>query len=282
MLTSRMFYGTQCPSKMVLAHKRLALLPRLDVPNRIEFCAMLHTVQHFVCIVDYWKESSMNEFQADGRTISAYLAVPKQGRGAGVLVLHAWWGLTEPFRQVCDRLAEAGFVALAPDLYHGKTTANIEEAEALVKALDDEQASGDIAGAVQILRQHHATQLADGRGKFAVIGFSLGGAFALNLSIDLAQEIAAVVTFYASYSGLDYSSAQAAYLCHFAADDPFEPTEAVAEMEQALQAAGRPVTTYTYPGTTHWFFEENRPEYDAQAARLAWERTIQFLREHLE
>ncbi len=72
----------------------------------------------------------MREFQADGRTISAYLAVPEHGSGPGVLVLHAWWGLTEPFRQVCDRLAEAGFVALAPDLYRGKTTASVEEAHA--------------------------------------------------------------------------------------------------------------------------------------------------------
>src|SRR5438034_3534056 len=78
----------------------------------------------------------MREFQADGRTISAYLAVPEHGSGPGVLVLHAWWGLTEPFRQVCDRLAEAGFVALAPDLYHGKTTAAVEEAQALGAALD--------------------------------------------------------------------------------------------------------------------------------------------------
>ncbi len=176
----------------------------------------------------------MREFQADGRTISAYLAVPEHGSGPGVLVLHAWWGLTEPFRQVCDRLAEAGFVALAPDLYRGKTTASVEEAQALGAALDR-----DVEGA-------------------------------------------AVVTFYDSYPGLDYSRASAAYLCHFAEDDSFIPAESVAQMEQALQTAGRPVTIYTYPGTTHWFFEENRPEYDAQAARLAWERTIAFLHERLD
>jgi carboxymethylenebutenolidase len=90
------------------------------------------------------------------------------------------------------------------------------------------------------------------------------------------------VTFYDSYPGLDYSKASAAYLCHFAQDDPFEPAESVAQMEQALQAAGRPVTCYTYPGTKHWFFEDNRPEYDAEAARVAWERTIAFLHERLE
>ncbi len=226
----------------------------------------------------------MREFQADGRTISAYLAEPSHGSGPGVLVLHAWWGLTEPFRQVCDRLAEAGFVALAPDLYHGKTTASVEEAQALGAALDQdlERVRSDIVGAVQFLRQHDATKLADGRGKLALVGFSLGGAYALDMSVTLAEEIAAVVTFYASYPGLDYRRASAAYLCHFAEDDPFEPAESVAEMEQALQAAGRQVTVHTYPGTKHWFFEENRPEYDAQAARVAWKRTIAFLHERLD
>src|SRR5712691_5757387 len=209
----------------------------------------------------------MRAFQADGRTISAYLAVPEQGSGPGVLVLHAWWGLTEPFRQACDRLAQAGFVALAPDLYHGKTTAAVEEAQALSEALDQDVARwrGDIAGAVQVLRQYTATPLSDGRGKFALVGFSLGGAYSLDMSVTLAEEIAAVVTFYDSYPGLDYHRASAAYLCHFAEDDPFHPAESAAEMEQALQAAGRPATVYTYPGTKHWFFENNRSEYNAEA-----------------
>jgi carboxymethylenebutenolidase len=198
-------------------------------------------------------------------------------------VLHAWWGLTETFRQVCDRLAAAGFVALAPDLYQGKTTASPEEAEKLVKAVnqDEERVRGDIAGAIQILRQKVAINTAGGSRKFAIVGFSMGGAYALDTTVTLADEIAAVVNFYATYPGLDYSKAKAAYLFHFAENDPFEPAESVTEMEQDLRAAGRPVTVYTYPGTKHWFFEENRPEYDAAAARLAWERTIQFLRERL-
>jgi carboxymethylenebutenolidase len=226
----------------------------------------------------------MREFQANGRTISGYLAVPERGIGPGVLVLHAWWGLTDVFKQVCDRLAEAGFVALAPDLYHGKTTAALEEAQALGASLDQdvERWRGDIAGAVQVLRQHDATHLANERSKLAFVGFSLGGAYALDMSVNLAEDISAVVTFYTAYTEPDYSRATAAYLCHFAEHDPFEPAESVAEMEQVLQAAGRPVTVYTYPGTKHWFFEENRPEYDAEAARVAWERTSEFLHQRLD
>src|SRR5262249_14697123 len=158
------------------------------------------------------------------------------GEGPGVVVLHAWWGLTEPFRQVCDRLAATGFVALAPDLYHGKTTALVEEAEALGAALDQEveRWRGDIAGAVPELHRHEATHRADGRFTLAIVGFSLGGAYALDTSVTLAQEIAAVVTFYDAYPGLDYSRASSAYQCHFAEEDPFGANERGAEMAQQL------------------------------------------------
>lgn len=227
----------------------------------------------------------MIEFDANGSQAPGYLATPESGTGPGVLVLHAWWGLTEPFRQTCDRLAEAGFVALAPDLYRGKTTASVEEAEALVKALnqEEERAQGDIQGAMAFLRQNSAPNPAGGQGKFGVIGFSLGGAFAFDMSVNMADEIAAVVTFYATYPGLDYRRAQAAYLCHFAENDPFEPAESVAELEKDLTDAGKQATFYTYPGTTHWFFEPNRPDaYDPAAAALAWERTVAFLNTELK
>jgi carboxymethylenebutenolidase len=170
------------------------------------------------------KEIKMRTFQVDDRTFSGYLAEPADGSGPGVVVLHAWWGLTEPFQQVCDRLAEAGFVALAPDLYHGKTTASVEEAEALGAALDqdEERWRGDIAAAIQFLRQREAIK-AGGHGKLALVGFSLGDAYALDTSVNLPEEIAAVVVFYGSYPGLDYRKASAAYLLHYAEDDPFEP-----------------------------------------------------------
>src|SRR5258706_8169668 len=94
----------------------------------------------------------MREFQADGRTISAYLAVPEHGSGPGVLVLHAWWGLTDVFKQVCDRLAREGFIALAPDLYHGKTTTSIDEAEELAsERIMSEEAFQDLAASIDYL-----------------------------------------------------------------------------------------------------------------------------------
>jgi carboxymethylenebutenolidase len=226
----------------------------------------------------------MIEFDAAGTAAPGYLATPESAKGPGVVVLHAWWGLTEPFRQVCDRLAAAGFVALAPDLYRGKTASTVEEAEALGSALDQEMERwrGDIRGAVRFLRQHGASSPTDGRDKLGLLGFSLGGAYALDTSVNLPEEIAAVVIFYDAWPDLDYRRAQAAYVCHYAEDDTFVPAEKVAAMQQALQAAGRPATIYTYAGTKHWFFEANRPDaYDAAAAALAWERTIAFLRREL-
>jgi len=222
----------------------------------------------------------MQEFQANGRTVSGYLAVPEHGSGPGVVVLHAWWGLNDIFTQVCDRLAQEGFVALAPDLYHGKTTTSVEEAAALGSALDqdEERVRGDIAGTMQFLRQHNTNS----HSKLAFIGFSLGGAYALDTSVNRAEETGAVVTFYATYPGLDYSGAKAAYLCHFAEHDDFEPLESVRQFEKDLRSSGKQASFFTYPGTHHWFFEEKRPEYDANAARLAWERTVDFLHQHLD
>lgn len=225
----------------------------------------------------------MIEFDTNGATAPGYLATPvgtDAATGPGALVLHAWWGLTEPFRQACDRLAEAGFVALAPDLYRGKTTASVEEAEAFSSALnqEEERVRDDITGALRFLREHDATSPADRRNAVGLIGFSMGGAYALATSVEAPEAIAAVVLFYATYTGLDFAAAQAAYLGHFAENDPFEPSESVAELERELQAAGKQATFYTYPGTTHWFFEANRADaYDAAAATLAWERTLTFL-----
>jgi len=229
----------------------------------------------------------MIEFEANGSTAPGYLATPDGAAAAdapGVVVLHAWWGLTEPFRQACDRLAEAGFVALAPDLYRGRSTAQIEEADALSSALNQqaERVSSDLRGAVRFLLKQTAAPGAEGRDKLAAVGFSLGGAYALDLSVTLPEQIAAVVTFYAAWPEPDFRRARAAYLCHFAEHDPYESAELATAMEQALRAAGRPVTVYTYAGTTHWFVEANRPDaYDAAATALAWERTIAFLNAEL-
>ena len=208
-----------------------------------------------------------------------FLAVPPTGKGPGVLVLHASWGLNDTIKAFCKRLAEAGFVVFAPDLYHGKVADTIPDAEALGKALDANhlQAKAEIAEATKFLNERVGQ--AD-RG-LAVIGFSLGAYYALDLAAADPEHIYSVVLFYGTDGtmGSDFSNSKAEYLGHFAENDEFEPQSNVDSLEESLKRAGRPVTFYRYSGTGHWFFEPDRPQaYNQAAASLAWDRTLAFLR----
>ena len=212
----------------------------------------------------------MSPAQPDG-----HLALPSTGNGSAVLVLHAWWGLNKTMKDFCTRLAGAGFVAFAPDLYHGKVADTIAGAEVLGKALDAnaDQARAEIADAARFLGERAGQ--AQG---LAVIGFSLGAYYALDLSAAEPERVRSVVLFYGTGSD-DFSGSNASYLGHFAEEDEFEPQTNVDELEAALRGAGRPVTFHRYPGTGHWFFEPDRPQaFNAAAAGLAWDRTLAFLR----
>jgi carboxymethylenebutenolidase len=205
-----------------------------------------------------------------------YLALPPTGKGPGVLVLHAWWGLNDTIKAFCNQLAEAGFVVFAPDLYHGKVAETIPQAEELGSALDANhlQAKAEIADAVTFLSQR-VDQPDQG---VAVVGFSLGAYYALDLATTDPTQIRAVVVFYGT-GVFEHGDSRARYLGHFAEDDPFEPLENVDALEESLKDAGRPATIYRYPGTGHWFFEPDRADaYDHAAATLAWDRTLAFLK----
>ena len=207
----------------------------------------------------------------------AYLVLPPAGSGPGVLVLHAWWGLNPFFKSVCRRLARAGFVALAPDLYGGKLAATRGEAQILMAQTDFEQAQAVVAGSLAYLG---GLPFVTGRG-LGTLGFSMGAGWALWLSTSQPQEVAAVVVFYGT-DLIDPTDARAAYLGHYAETDEFESVEGVNQLEFTLQSAGLETHFYTYPGTHHWFFESNQPQaYNPRAARLSWRRTIHFLREKL-
>jgi carboxymethylenebutenolidase len=216
---------------------------------------------------------------SNSQTAPGYLALPLAGMGPGVLVLHAWWGLTGVIKTVCDRLDALGFVAYAPDLYHGQVATTIEEAERLAGELDRnaERAQAETVAAVNQLVAYTGEPAA----AIGVVGFSLGAAYALQLSGADPERVQAVVLFYGAGGG-DFVRAQATYQGHFAENDPYEPAESVAWLEEALTAAGRSITFYRYDGVGHWFFEPDRVDaYNETAATLAWERTVAFLREQL-
>ncbi|MFT4040306.1 MAG: dienelactone hydrolase family protein [Thermomicrobiales bacterium] len=213
-----------------------------------------------------------------GTTHEGYLAQPANDGGPGVLVLHAWWGLTPVFTSICDQLAAAGYVALAPSLFADRQTADtIPGAEALRDSADEETTVGPVVQAatdqLRALPGVAATPL-------AVIGFSLGAYWAFDCSQRRPDDIGAVVVFYGAGEG-EFSSARAAYLGHFAEQDPYEDLGYVRELETAIRDAGREVTFHVYPGAQHWFVEPNRPEFAPAAAELAWARTHDFLAAHL-
>ena len=179
-----------------------------------------------------------------------FLALPPTGAGPGVLVLHAWWGLNDTIKGVCHQLAASGYIAFAPDLYHGKVADTIPDAEILGGTVDTNflQAKAEVAEAALYLSERVGQS---DRG-LAVVAFSLGGFFALDLSAADPEHIRSVVLFYGTEGtmGTDFSTSRAAYLGHFAENDQYETKSNVDSLEQSLKRAGRPVTFYVYPGTS--------------------------------
>ncbi len=210
-------------------------------------------------------------FDAKGIQHRGYLALPPSQKGPGLLLLHAWWGLTDLFTGLADRFAAEGFVVFAPDLYDGKQTADIAEAEKLVKAAESDFPAmmATAEGAVAHLQNHSAVTSK----KQKAVGFSMGAAYALELDNALPDAFDRVVLFY-GMAGADVSKSKAKYLAHFAENDPFESTE------EARKMKADNLQLHLYPGTGHWFFEDNRPDaYNAEASKIAWERTLAFLKE---
>lgn len=213
------------------------------------------------------------KLDVNGKSVNAYLAAPENG-GPGILVLHAWWGLKPFFKELCDRLAEQGYTALAPDLRDGQIATTIDEAKELMQN-SDEQIIGDIAMAAR----NYLFPLT--KNKLGVIGFSMGAAWALVTAMNDPEKIAATVLFYGAYS-VDFSKVKSKFLGHFCEVDEWEPIEGVREMEANMKAAGVDATIHIYPKVAHWFVEEDRPEYDSPTASLAWEYTFDFLKQNLK
>ncbi|HLI45110.1 MAG TPA: dienelactone hydrolase family protein [Acidimicrobiales bacterium] len=221
------------------------------------------------------------EFPSNGSTGEGYLATPDGASGPGVVVIQEWWGLVDHIKDVCDRFAREGFVALAPDLYHGKTVTEPDEAGKAMMAMQLDRAAKDLSGAVDAVSER-------GRGRgVGVVGFCMGGGLALVLAAQRNDAVRAVVPFYGAlpWEGVqpDYGSITGAVLGHYAENDGWANPEVVAELERRLRASGNTdVTMHIYPGTEHAFFNDTRPEvHDPAASRLAWERTVEFLRSRL-
>jgi carboxymethylenebutenolidase len=222
------------------------------------------------------------EFPSNGTTGQGYLATPAGGPGSGpgVLVIQEWWGLVPHIKDVADRLAAEGFVALAPDLYHGKTVDEPDEAAKTMMAMNLDKAAKDMSGAVDYLNEDSQ---GDGIG---VIGFCMGGGLALLLATQRPDVVKAVAPFYGVIpwpaAEPDWSNVAAAIQGHYAEQDGFASPDTVRALEKQLKDLGKDVEMFIYPGTDHAFFNDTRPEvHDPEASATAWNRALAFFRSHL-
>jgi carboxymethylenebutenolidase len=212
------------------------------------------------------------------RAGTGYLAVPESGNGPGILVLHGWWGLNDFFKGLCDRLAAERFVALAPDLLGGLVATTVEDAEKQLAEANADELAHLTRSSLKTLRDMPLTPDAP----VGVLGFSMGASMALWLSARVPESVAATTVFYGGQD-IDFADARSAYLGHFAERDadPYVDEDGLALLEAELNLDGHETTFHRYPGTSHWFFEADRPEHDAAAAELAWQRTVEFFHRHL-
>jgi carboxymethylenebutenolidase len=222
----------------------------------------------------------MIEFPSNGSTATGYLAVPASGVGVPLIVIQEWWGIVPHIKDVCDRFAAEGFVALAPDLYRGETTTEPDEAGKLMMALNIEQAAKDMSGAVD------EVALRGGGDRVGVTGFCMGGGLALMLACARPDKIKACVAWYGliPWEGAepDWSALDAPVLGHYAENDAFFTPEAVAELRSKLADLGKEAELIVHPDVDHAFFNDTRPEvYNAAAAGAAWQQTVGFLKTNL-
>jgi carboxymethylenebutenolidase len=218
------------------------------------------------------------DWNVGGRVGSGYLAVPAGGSGPGVIVIQEWWGLVPHIAEVCDRYAAEGFVALAPDLYGGRTTTEPDEAGKLMMTMNLPAAVEILSDAIDYLRSLDEVT-SDGVG---VTGFCMGGGLAMLAACHRPDAVAACVSYYGVIpwpdAEPDWSALAAPMLGHFAQHDAMFGPDKVEGLRQRLADAGKDVTFIVHPDTDHAFFNDHRPEvFSAEAAESSWAQTIGFL-----
>jgi carboxymethylenebutenolidase len=229
-------------------------------------------------------DASMITFPANGDEARGYLATPDGGSGPGLLVVQEWWGLDPGIKASTDRLAGEGFVALAPDLYHGELAEHTEmdKAGELMNSLPPDRAARDMSAAIDHLLGLDAVE----GDQVGVIGFCMGGMLALVIGSIEGDRVAAITPFYGAPLGdgePDWSGLTAKVDGHYAENDDFFPPEAVKDLESRLRAMGKDVSFTVHPGTGHAFASGHDAlgTMDEEAADVAWGAALAFLKANL-
>jgi len=224
----------------------------------------------------------MVNFPSNGDSCEGYLALPESGKGAGVIVIQEWWGLVDLIKDLADRFAAEGFVALAPDFFHGAATAEPDEAQRLLMGLAMDRAAKDIQGAAQYLAGRNEVT---GNG-VGVVGFCMGGSLAM-WSGALADEVKVAVGFYPAIPWEKMSPTWGNYanksaMIHASEEDGTSKADGIQAAVKGIQEAGGDVEVYDYPGSSHAFFNDQRPEvYSKEHSEQAWRRTLDLLKSRL-
>ncbi|MFQ5829108.1 MAG: dienelactone hydrolase family protein [Candidatus Methylomirabilia bacterium] len=223
---------------------------------------------------------SMIEYQRNGQKVGAYLAEPTgTGPFPAVIVIQEWWGLDPHIRDIAERYAREGYVALAPDLYHGKATQDPNEAGKLMGALNRDEAIKDLIGGVQYLKGQKTVR-AD---RIGVTGFCMGGSFALLLPCKT-REIKAAAPYYGEVPDEATLGALACPVLYVYGDaDSWITRDDVQRLEQSLKQYNKPGEVKIYSGAPHAFFNDTRKDvYRAAEAQDAWRRTLDFFTKHMK
>jgi carboxymethylenebutenolidase len=218
------------------------------------------------------------EFESNGGRTPGYLAQPAWGAGPGVVVIQEWWGLVAHIQDVCERFARQGFIALAPDLYHGKAASEPDEARKLLMEMDRDRAVREIIAAIGYLKGLEQVSPK----KVGVVGFCMGGMLTITTAA-ASDQLDAAVAFYGLPRDLNLAgNIRVPLLGLFAEHDHSFSPETVKEFEKALEKSASAYETHIYPGTQHAFFNDARPHiYNPQAAQDAWERTLRWFKQYL-
>lgn len=219
-------------------------------------------------------------FPSNGHPCQGYFAAPPSGRGPAVVVIQEWWGLVPHIEDLVERFAGEGFLAIAPDLYHGRTTTSPDDAGKMLMELDVERAEREIAGAgAYLLGLPECTSE-----KFGVVGFCMGGALAQYAATKNPEAVGATVSFYGGFKKVntDWEKLQSPVLLFYGENDKGVPPEQGRALAEKLKALGKEAEVVVYPGADHAFFNDTRPAvYNPAAAADAWRRTLELFRRAL-
>ncbi|MBN8724478.1 MAG: alpha/beta fold hydrolase [Acidobacteria bacterium] len=221
----------------------------------------------------------MVQIPYNGSSTTGYLAVPESGQGPAVVVLQEWWGLVPHIKDVADRFAAAGYVALAPDLYHGESTTSPDQAGKLMMSLKIDEATKELSAAIDFLLNHSAVTPK----KIGTVGFCMGGQLSL-YAASKNENVSACVVFYGIHPNFepDLPNIKAAVLGLYAEQDAFVPVEAVNKLAENLKNLGKMADIHIYPNVDHGFFNDTRPVYNQTVAQDAWQRVLALYQQYLQ